>query len=154
MKRRTSWLVCWAVISVGSFQGCSEHSSFKFDALDNSPPPQELSEFSLGKYSIPIPVAEDRGGKHLEYRHRFQLNFELHALVSPTEKSHVSDSWARHEGKIRDQVIRVCRNATLDELQEPEFSTLKTRLMHALAGHIGGKDMRQLLITEVVSQQL
>ena len=30
-------------------------------ALDLAPPQEELSEFPLGKYTIPIPVAEDRG---------------------------------------------------------------------------------------------
>jgi flagellar basal body-associated protein FliL len=78
----------------------------------------------------------------------------LYALVRPENKSHIADDWARHEGKIRDHVIRVCRNASVDELQEPELSTLKARLMDALAAQMGENDLRQLLITEVVSQKL
>jgi hypothetical protein len=42
----------------------------------------------------------------------------------------------------------------VDELHEPELSTLKARLMDVLAAQIGAKDVRQLLITEVVSQKL
>lgn len=133
--------------------GCGSHSTFEFDALDLAPPQEELSEFLLGQYSIPIPVAESRSNK-LEHRNRFQLDFELYALIRPENKSAIADDWARHEGKIRDHVIRVCRNASVDDLQEPELSTLKARLMDALAAQVGKNDVRQLLITEVVSQKL
>jgi flagellar basal body-associated protein FliL len=83
-----------------------------------------------------------------------QLDFKLFALVSPHEESELEDSWARHEGQIRDQVINVCRSATLDELQEPQFSTLKSRLTEVLAAKLGEKPLRQLVINEVVSQPL
>jgi len=134
--------------------GCGSHSTFEFDALDLAPPQEELSEFLLGQYSIPIPVAEQRGSKELEHRNRFQLGFELYALIRPENKSSIADDWDRHEGKIRDNVIRVCRNASVEDLQDPELSTLKARLMDALAAQMGKNAMRQLLITEVVSQKL
>jgi hypothetical protein len=135
--------------------GCGSHySTFEFDALDLAPPQEELSEFLLGQYSIPIPVPEQRGSKQPEHRNRFQLDFELYALVRLEKKSTIADDWARHEGTIRDNVIRVCRNASVDDLQEPELSTLKARLMDALAAQVGRNDVRQLLITEVVSQKL
>jgi hypothetical protein len=134
--------------------GCGSPAPFEFDSLDLAPPQEELSEFSLGEYRIPIPVAEDRGGNRLAHRNRFQIDFALFALITPRSRSQVADAWDRHEGKIRDHVIRVCRNATVDELQEPELSTLKARLMDALAAQIGDSDLRQLLITDVVSQRL
>jgi hypothetical protein len=134
--------------------GCGTHSSYEFDALDLAPPQEELSEFPLGEYRIPIPVAEDRGQNQPEHRNRFQIDFQLYALVTPEKRSQVADAWGRHEGKIRDHVIRVCRNASVDELHEPELSTLKARLIDALAAQMGENDVRQLLITEVVSQEL
>jgi hypothetical protein len=145
----------WAgTFIICTLAGCRSRSDFEFDALDLAPPQEELAELSLGKYRIPIPVPEDRGAKQLSYRHRFQFDFELHALVSPAEQSQVADAWSRHEGKIRDQIIRVCRNATVDELQEPELTTLKARLMDALASHLGDKEVQQLLFTEVISQEI
>ncbi len=51
-------------------------------------------------------------------------------------------------------MINVCRSATLDELQEPEFATLKARLTEVLAAKLGDKPLRQLVINEVVSQPL
>jgi hypothetical protein len=134
--------------------GCGSRRTFEYDAIDLLPAQEELTEFPLGEYHIPIPVAEDRGQEKTSYRHRFEFDFALHALISPSAESQMADTWARHEGKIRDQVIRVCRNATVDELQEPELDTLKARLMDALVSQMGGQEMRQLLFTEVVSQEL
>jgi len=149
---RNTWLVGGFLLGIAS--GCSSGPSYEFDALDLAPPQEELSEFNLGQYSIPIPVVAEAGSKQRLHRNRVQLNFELYALVRPEQESHLAAGWERHEGKIRDHVIRVCRNATVDELQEPELSTLKARLLDAVAAQIGKQDLRQLLITEVVSHPM
>jgi hypothetical protein len=150
----TFWPAAAGVLIVGTLTGCGSPPTFQFEGIDLAPGQAELSEFSLGEYRIPIPVVEIGKEAQSRFRHRFQFDFTLHALVSPTEESQVADAWTRHEGKIRDQVIRVCRNATLDELQEPELATLKARLIDALASQMGGQGLQQLLFTEVVSQEL
>lgn len=148
------WRLLATAAALLGVSGCGSYSTFEFDALDLAPPQEELIEFTLGKYSIPIPIVESEGSTEHERCNRFQLDFELYVLVRPEVRSQIADDWVRHEGIIRDDVIRVCRNASADELQEPELSTLKARLMDALAAQIGEKGLRQLLITEVVSQKL
>ena len=147
-------LLSFDVAAVCFAGGFTSHSAFEFDALDLAPPQEELSEFPLGTYTIPIPMVVERASNEPEHHNRFQLDFQLYALISPEHKAQIADDWARHEGKIRDHVISVCRNASADALQEPELSTLKAQLMDALAAQIGEKEVRQLLITEVVSQEL
>jgi hypothetical protein len=127
--------------------------AFEFDVLDAAPNVEELSEISLGEYRIPIPVVEHRADIQ-PFRNRFQLDFELFALASPQEDAQIRAAWHRHRGKIRDRVIRVCRCATIDELRETELGTLKARLMDALCQQLGNKDLRQLLIAEIVSQDI
>jgi hypothetical protein len=151
-RPRLQWLAALLIFS--TIAGCGSRPAFELDGLDDAPAQQALSEFSLGEYRIPIPVLMDRGQAKPVFRNRFQFDFQLHALVSPAEQSQVSDAWDRHEGKIRDQIMRVCRNATVDELQEPELATLKARLIDALASQMGGKEVQQLLLTEVVSSEL
>jgi flagellar basal body-associated protein FliL len=97
---------------------------------------------------------DDRNQTKLTHHNRFQFDFTLYALVSPKEKTQMEEAWGRYEGQIRDQVMNVCRSATLDELQEPEFATLKARLTDVLAAKLGEKPLRQLVLNEVVSQQL
>jgi len=141
------------VVSLG-IAGCGPTSHFEFDHLDVAPVQEELTEIPLGEYRIPIPVAEGRGRKRLVHRNRLQLDFRLVALVPPSGEPLFSDAWERHEGQIRDRVILICRNATAEELLEPELATLKVRLADALASQIGEKCVRQLLITDLVSQPL
>jgi hypothetical protein len=152
-----NWRVAF-LFALGVFgcaaSGCKSKAPFQLDGIDVLPPVEELKEFSLGQYQIPIPVVDDRNQPKLIRQNRFQFDFTLYALVSPQEKSQIEDAWERHEGQIRDQVINVCRNATLDELQEPEFATLKARLTETLAAKFGEKPLRQLVLNAVVSQPL
>jgi flagellar basal body-associated protein FliL len=134
--------------------GCGSRPSFEFDGLDLLPTQADLTEFSLGKYKIPIPVVEDRDQKHPTHRNRLQFDFDLYALVTHKDEARIASSWEHHEGDIRDRVITVCRNTTVDELQEPDLATLKAHLMDALATPLGEIELRQLLITEVVSQEI
>jgi hypothetical protein len=134
--------------------GCSPKSKFKFDQMDVAPAIEELAEFPLGEYKIPIPVAVDDGAEAQVRRNRLQLDFQLYALVSPKEQPQLADAFERHQGAIRDKVISICRSASVDDLQEPELATLKARLTDVLATQLGEKRLRQLLITDVVSRQL
>ena len=150
---RVALLFTVAILGL-AFGGCHKKTTFQFDGLDVLPPEEELKEFPLGQYKIPIPIVEDRSQNKLIRRNRFQLDFTLFALVSPKEESQIEDAWEHHEGQIRDDVMSICRSATIDELQEPELATLKARLTDALATKLGEKQLRQLVINEVVSQQL
>jgi hypothetical protein len=143
--------VCLAGLALA---GCGHQAEFEFDHLDVAPVEEELAEVPLGEYHIPVPVAQARGRKQPEQRNRLQLDFRLVALVPPADEPLFSDAWQRHEGQIRDRVISICRNASAEELLEPELATLKARLTDALASQVGEKGMRQLLITDLVSQPL
>jgi hypothetical protein len=134
--------------------GCKSKAPFQLDGIDVLPPVEELKEFPLGQYQIPISVVDDRNQSKQTRHNSFQFDFTLYALVSLKEKTQIEDAWERHEGQIRDQVIKVCRSATLDELQEPEFATLKARLTDVLAAKLGEKPLRQLVFGSVVSQPL
>jgi hypothetical protein len=141
-----AWLITAAI-------GCGSQPAFEFDELDLVAAEEELEEFSLGDYTIPIPAAEKGAAAGASKQNRIQMDFELFALVSPHDKSKLSHAWERHEGMIRDRVIRVCRNSSLEVLHEPELGTLKAKLMDALAAHLG-EDIHQLLITEVVTHEI
>ena len=133
--------------------GCGSAPPFEFDELDLVAAEEELEEFALGEYTIPIPTTTKSSGGGPSKPNRIQIDFELFALVSPHEKSRLSHAWERQEGMIRDRVIRVCRSSSLEVLHEPELGTLKAKLMDALAAHLGD-DIHQLLITEVVTQEI
>jgi hypothetical protein len=142
-------LVALLGIAIG---GCKPRTAYEFDALDFTPAQDELSEFSLGHYDIPIPVTKSDGEG--ESRNRMEITFDLYALVAPSYESQLHESWERHEGKIRDCVIRVCRNASLEDLQEPELSTLKSHLSDSLQEQVGQNGIHRLLMSEVATKEL
>jgi flagellar basal body-associated protein FliL len=152
-NRRAFGIVAAAVVGLATV-GCKNRTAYEFDALDLTPAQDELTEFSLGHYSIPIPVAASDGAKDGETRNRLQLTFDLYALVAPTSESEIRESWARHEGNVRDCVIRVCRSASMEELQEPELATLKSHLIDAIEDQLGPKSIHRLLISEVATKEL
>lgn len=149
-------LWCWFAFATAccALLGCDSKSSFELDQLDVAPAEEELAEFPLGEYKIPIPLTDNCEQSTIVRRNRIEFDFQLFALVSPKEESQFEDAWNRHEGVIRDQVISICRRATVEELQEPELVTLKARLTDVLASQLGEKRLRQILITDVVSQEL
>jgi hypothetical protein len=134
--------------------GCGTAPEFEFAKLDLAPVGEGLTEFSLGKYTVPIPTIEHQENRGPSQRNRLELDFRLFALVLPRDRSKIEDAWKRHEGTIRDLVIRVCRHTSVDDLMEPELATLKARLATALRPQLGDNELRQLLITEVVSQEI
>jgi hypothetical protein len=146
-RRRVALLFASLVIWTGG--GCGSKSEFRFDELDLVPAHEELTEVSLGKYAVPIPVHAAGPDQSLAPRNLVQFDFELIAVVKRDQKSRVADSWDRHEGKIRDRVIRVCRNASLDDMEE-----LRARLMDAVQDQLGDKEIRQLVIAEVKSRAI
>lgn len=151
-RRAILWVIVMAAVLS---TGCgSESPNVSFEHLHISPAKEELSEFSLGNYSVPIPVVVDRTSDVAQRENRLELDFELYALVTPQHAAELEENWKRHEGKVRDQVISACRDASLEELAEPELATLKARLTDAVQAQLGDHEVRRLLITDVVSQEL
>ena len=151
-RRLAMCTVLGAVLA--AIAGCGSNPAVDFDDLDLTPAHDELMEFPLGRYTVPIPVVERNGQDQPVRCNRLEFGFELYALITPDQQSSLADAWERHEGKIRDRVIRVCRNASLADLQESELATLKSHLADAVQAELGAKGVRRLLMTEVVSQEL
>ncbi len=141
-------------LAVCACAGCGPKDDFAFDELDLTPAQDELIEFSLGKYMIPVPLLQsttlDEGLK----RNRVEFSFSLYALVTADCKKRLAGQWKRHEGKLRDRIILVCRNSTAEELQEPELATLKSHLTDAVHAEFGSNCIRRLLVSEVVIRKL
>lgn len=145
-------VLLWGLLCVAA--GCGASEDFEFDELDLTPAQDELIEFSLGQYAVPIPLIESTSLDDGVKRNRVEFAFSLYALVSPECKKRLSAQWKRHEGKVRDRVILVCRNATAEDLQESELAKLKSHLTDAVHAELGTQCVRRLLISDVVVRKL
>src|SRR5262249_57033249 len=95
-----SWRVA-LLLAIGvlgcAVSGCKSKATFQLDGIDVLPPVEELKEFPLGEYQIPISIVDDRNQTKLTRHNRLQFDFKLYALVSPKEKSQIEDAWGRYE---------------------------------------------------------
>ena len=99
-------LVALLGIAIG---GCKPRTAYEFDALDFTPAQDELSEFSLGHYDIPIPVAKSDGDG--ESRNRLEFTFDLYALVAPSYESEMHEvvgAARRKNPRLRDSRLPQC----------------------------------------------
>ena len=138
----------------GTMAGCNSKPTYEFDALDFTPTQDELVEFSLGHYVVPIPVARADSEIDAISRNRVEFSFDLYVLITRDYESQLADMWQRHEGKIRDRVIRVCRKASVEDLQEEGLPTLKSHLMDAVQAQLGPKSIRRLLVNDASQQRI
>jgi Flagellar basal body-associated protein FliL len=154
LRRCLSFALFVLILFAAASAGCRAKEDFAFDELDLTPAQDELIEFALGKYSIPIPLVRSTGMDDGLKRNRVEFSFALYALVTADCKSRLTGQWKRHEGKLRERIILVCRNATGEELQEPELATLKSHLTDAVQAELGSQCIRRLLISEVITRKL
>ena len=115
-----------AVLLIGG-TGCQDGVVKYLDEIDFLPKREKLSEVSLGSFVIPIPAKEHESGIDLGQqksaapaRNRLQILFEVYAVVSPRDEAKLIREWERQQGRYRYEVLRICREATLEEVSEPD----------------------------------
>lgn len=133
------------VIGCAVVAGCAgEDDRNAFDEISRLPETEVLIEVPIGRFVIPVPVVLDDDADEIRAENLLQLTFELVAIVAPRHESLVKRLGERHEGRIRDKVIGVCRNTARDDLLESEWATLKAHLLDAMQPLLGGTIVRRL----------
>lgn len=114
---------------------------------------EQLAEVELGSYSVPVPITiETTDG--LGRDNRLQFRFELFALVSPRDKPKAEECLARQQGQLRDTVISVCRNSTVDDLLDPQLSNLRSRMLSAIQPLLENVTPKRMLVTRRMTEPL
>ncbi|MEO1497445.1 MAG: hypothetical protein AAFV43_09875 [Planctomycetota bacterium] len=140
-----------AVTSVGC--GAPEPEKL-MDDISLLPAREELVEVPLGSYMVPVPVVLDDSADRFEADNLLQLDFDLVAIVEPDHKTRIERFKERHEGRLRDEVIRVCRNTARDDVLESEWATLKAHLLDATQPLLGGLGIRRLATPRIIKEPL
>jgi hypothetical protein len=132
--------------------GCSEPAASELSAMEPLQEKERLAEVEVGAFRIPLVAVDQRQGEE-EYvpdRNALLLRFQLFVLVPPHHESDVAGRIHSHGARLREEVIRTCRKATLEELDEPELVTLKSELRKVLGRYFGPEHLRQVVVTNVL----
>lgn len=152
-QRRSGLRWCFwapALLAAAGCGGVEELATPDYELLSFR---EQLAEIPLGAYSVPVPIAfEAEGG--LGRDNRLQFRFELFALVSPRDRAKAIACLARQKGQLRDTVISVCRNSTVDDLLDPQLSNLRSRLLDAIQPLLENVTPKRILVTRRMTEPL
>jgi len=126
----------------------------KYEEFENVHFREELVEVPLGHYAVPVPVLRTDEAGEVVRENSIQMKFTLHGLVAPYHVAEAERIRNRHEGELRDRVIRVCRNSSLEDLVEPQLSTLKSRILDVAQPLFEGVMLKRVVVTDVSSEPL
>ena len=146
------------LLSVCLLAGCSSESELRLEdyleEIEYDVPLDSSVEVSMGQYSIPIAARPGGIGRTSNKITWVQLKFDMYAVLNPIEKSEFEDAWQRSQGMFHDEVIEVCRNATLDEIADSRITTIKSRMTEVAKSIFGENRIRQLLCTNIVTEPI
>lgn len=154
--------------------GCSSTDepriSDYLDQLEFSAPTESITNVSIGRFAVPIPerpahdqpppvdlLAQTDAATSEETwtspAYRLQVKFELVAETTPEFEADVVEAIERRRGLIRDAVLTTCRSISPDELADPRFAVLKSRLSDELRPLLGQGKIRQLVVESYGEQR-
>jgi hypothetical protein len=134
--------------------GCGSTPMDYLDEMEFLPVREKLVETQLDTFAIPVPAADRDSRERVAQRNRLQVVFKIYALVRPRDEDAILMEWKRQRGKFRDDVMKTCREATLDELTEPALATLKGRLAELASRRLGRDRIRRLVLDEITVRPL
>lgn len=138
-----------------ALSGCGEAPTTNtFDEIARLPTREEYVEIEVGTFIVPVPLVLESATERFEPDNLMQVELDLFVVVDPQEVKQVNKLKKRNEGRIRDSVIRVCRNTTRDDLLEAQKSTLKAHLLDAVQPLLGGPAVRRVGLNRVVIDEL
>ncbi len=135
--------------------GCGEKQAASLiDQIEHSQVNERLVELELGEFAIPISAPYLDEHQLTRYRSVMLLRFELWGLVSPGQESASKKIAKRHAGEIRDRIMTTCRAAALGDLQDPNLTALRSRMLDNLQPLFEGHLLRRVFVTEVLSDPM
>lgn len=154
IRRRPGYAV--AALCALAVSGCGEveEQASLFEEIGHLPTGEQSVELSIGSFIVPVPVVLESATERFEPDNLMQVEIDLFAVVDPSKVESVKRHLVRHEGQLRDTVIRVCRSTTRDDLLDSQKATLKAHLLDAVQPLMGGEAVQRLGVRRVILDEL
>lgn len=127
--------------------GCGGSGAEDFEEFEQLDLREKLVEVPFGDYAVPVPVVTTGGEGGIERNNLLEITLTVVGLVGPEFEEETVKLIERHRGQIRDGVIRVCRNTSVEDLLDPQMSTLRSRILDATQPLLERVTLRRVLIT-------
>ncbi len=146
--------ICLAIVAaiLIVLPGCGGVEDAKLDdyleVLEFNTPLESLKEVQLGDYRVSSATRTQEASQTDTERIWVQITCKLYVIVAPEDESSVVEAYERHRGVFDDMIVQIFRSATIDELSDPRWSTIKSRLSDFARPVLGGKRIHQIVIND------
>ena len=118
------------------------------EELEINTPLEALKEVSLGRYNISAAALAHEEASNTESRTWVQARCELYVVVAPGDEKALMVAHERHQGMFDDMVVQILRSASLDELTDPRWAMIKSRISDAARSLLGEQRIRHVVVNE------
>jgi hypothetical protein len=134
------------------FPGCGGVEEAKLadylEVLDYNKPLESLTEVQLGDYRVSSATGKQEDLQRNLERTWVKISCKLYVIVSPGNASRVTKAYQRHQGVFDDQIVQIFRSATIDELSDPRWSVIKSRLSDFARPILGEERIHQVVVND------
>lgn len=119
------------------------------EELEFDTPLESVKEINVGRFRIPL-AAEHHDASGRESKPMWvQFKFHMYVIVAEENEKSVMSSLERHRGMINDVVLSVCREASIDQLEDNRLATIKSNLLDTVRPLLGDEKVRQITLNRV-----
>ena len=116
-------------------------------------PLESAANVALGEFDVPVAVTVD--SEQAEPASTWlRLQFKLWAETTPDFKSDLAQAYGHHRGAMNDAIVTIIRTSTADELTDPRLAAIKTRMTDLARPLLGEERVRQLVLTDILTEAL
>lgn len=147
---RHCWLLLvWASCALAGCGGSDQPQLEDYlEELEFESPLQETTEIDLGAYQVSSAARRGDPSDRREPPMWVQIRFSLSIATTPEEESAVLDANERHRGMVDDAILSVCRSASITELEDNRWASIKSRMLDRLRPILGEHRIRQIMLND------
>ena len=154
MRNLVRFSTCWlvGVWALGTLAGCggsdTPRLSDYLEELELNTPLEALKELPVGDYRISAATLAHEDDKKSSARTWVHVNCRLYAVVDPRDEKALTNAHERHRGMFDDMIVQILRGASIDELSDPRWATLKSRISDAARSILGRERVRHIVLED------
>ena len=118
------------------------------EEIEFNTPLESFKEVPVGMFKVSA-AALAHGEHPLEKKRIWvRAKCKLFVVVDPKAEKALLAAHERHHGIFNDMIVTILRSATIDELSDPRWATIKTKISDATRSILGKDRVRQVVIDE------
>lgn len=118
------------------------------EEVELNTPLEALKEVPVGRFKISAATIMHDDTNSAKKRSWVQTRCKLFVVVEPKNEKALKAAHKRHRGMFEDMILKILRSASMDELSDPHWATIKMRISDSAKSLLGRDRIRQVVIDD------